>query len=115
MKAIDILIYILECGEMIQVDREFMSNVSKAVEELEELEEHISGKDDQIKWLREELKHHEAELEALQQHKSCEGCKYLYINKHSEFVEYCTDLNIEIPYSDITTFCCNRYEPKDNQ
>ena len=53
------------------------------------------------------------ELEALQQSRSCEGCKYLYINKHSEFVEYCTDLNIEIPYSDITTFCCNRYEAKE--
>ena len=53
-----------------------------------------------------------AELEALQS-RSCEGCEYLYINKHSEFVEYCTDLSIEIPYSDITTFCCNRYEPKE--
>ena len=71
MKALDILIYILECGGMIHVDREFMSNVSKAVEELKE---HLSDKDDQIKWLREELKYHEAELEALQQPKSCEGC-----------------------------------------
>ena len=53
-----------------------------------------------------------AELEALQQ-RSCDGCKYLYINKHSEFVEYCTDLNVEIPYSDITTFCCNRHKPKE--
>ena len=72
MKALDILIYILECGGMIHVDREFMSNVSNAVEELKE---HLSDKDDQIKWLREELKYNEAELEALQQPKSCAKCK----------------------------------------
>ena len=63
----------------------------------------------QLKAKDEEIKR----MKALQQPKSCKGCKYLYINKHSEFVEYCSDLNIEIPYSDITTFCCNRYKPKE--
>lgn len=72
MKALDILIYILECGGMIHVDRGFMSNVSKAVEELKE---HLSDKDDQIKWLRKELKYNKAELEALQS-RSCDGCKF---------------------------------------
>ena len=75
MKALDILIYILECGGMIHVDRGFMSNVSKAVEELKE---HLSDKDDQIKWLREELKYHEAELEALQQSKQCNTCSFYH-------------------------------------
>lgn len=73
MKALDILIYILECGGMIHVDRGFMSNVSKAVEELKE---HLSDKDDQIKWLREELKYHKAELKALQQPKSCANRRF---------------------------------------
>lgn len=73
MKALDILIYILECGGMIHVDRDFMSNVSKAVEELKE---HLSDKDDQIKWLREELKYHKAELKALQQPKSCANRRF---------------------------------------
>ena len=67
-----------------------------------------NGYNDPMAW-----KSVKAELEALQQSKSCDGCKYLYINKHSEFVEYCTDLNIEIPYSNITTFCCNRYKAKE--
>ena len=43
----------------------------------------ISDKDDQIKWLREELKYHEAELEALQQFKSCDGCKYEHKDAYS--------------------------------
>ena len=102
MKAIDILIYILECGGMIHVDRGFMSNVSKAVEELKE---HLSDKDDQIKWLREELKYHEAELEALQS-RSCATCKYdgtfRYMGKDSRCTRCCN-------------FFSNRYVPKDNQ
>lgn len=87
MKALDILIYILQCGGMIHVDRGFMSNVSKAVEELKE---HLSDKDDQIKWLREELKYHKAELEALQQPKSCYDCKHWFPNKASYPCNQCS-------------------------
>ena len=68
--------------------------------------------DETVERVISELRLLDKELEALQP-RSCEGCKYLYINKHSEFVEYCTDLNIEIPYSDITTFYCNRHKPKE--
>ena len=102
MKALDILIYILDCGGMIHVDREFMSNVSKAVEELEE---HISGKDDQIKWLREELKYHEAELEALQQPKSCDDCRS----------QSCSVKRILLELGEINSsyFYCNDSEPKE--
>ena len=98
MKALDILIYILECGGMIHVDRVFMSNVSKAVEELKE---HLSDKDDQIKWLREELKYHEEELKALQQPKSCDGCKF-----HDDvgWDHWCYDC--------IRKWTIDRYEPK---
>ena len=117
MKALDILIYILECGGMIHVDREFMSNVSKAVEELEE---HLSDKDDQIKWLREELKYHEAELEALQQVKSCDGCKYYKKDNTTDcngFTqdEECLRFIDEIHRIPCNDFCCNRYEPKEQR
>lgn len=91
MKALDILIYILECGGMIHVDRGFMSNVSKAVEELKE---HLSDKDDQIKWLRKELKYHEAELEALQQSKQCDGCEYESGDNFKTLIEGVTDIHI---------------------
>ena len=47
-----------------------------------------------------------AELEALQL-RSCDGCKY-----RQHFLPFCGYLEIDIVHSD---FCCNRYEPKDNQ
>ena len=52
-------------------------------EAIAELEEHLSDKDGQIKWLREELKYHKAELEALQQPKRCDGCWYVKITINS--------------------------------
>ena len=44
--------------------------------EASELRAQLKEKDEEIKWLREENKYFTAELEALQQPKSCEGCKY---------------------------------------
>ena len=109
MKALDILIYILECGGMIHVDRGFMSNVSKAVEELKE---HLSDKDDQIKWLREELKYHEAELEALQQ-RSCESCKHC-TKVFSYVYPLCTrDEQYQFQIHNKEVLLCNKYESKE--
>ena len=109
MKALDILIYILDCGGMIHVDRGFMSNVSKAVGELKE---HISGKDAQIKWLREELKYHEAELEALQQ-RSCEECVHRSFIDEALTNKVTNGFCIENGFFTKRDFCCNRYEAKE--
>ena len=42
----------------------------------DEHEAQLKAKDKKIERLREELKYHEAELEALQQPKNCDGCWY---------------------------------------
>ena len=122
MKALNLLNYMFDEGNFSSM----RSEINEAIAELEEVQETIKNLkhnyDVQVEYnntayknyinMVNSLEQRIKELEALQS-RSCEGCKYLYINKHSEFVEYCTDLNIEIPYSDITTFFCNRYKPKE--
>lgn len=52
-----------------------------------------------------------AELEALQQSKSCEGCKGLV--EIGKSYKHCEELAINISHMDWGNFCCNRYEPKE--
>ena len=52
-----------------------------------------------------------AELEALQQPKSCDGCKQSWKPNNQTFHKYfCEYLQIPV-HGD---FCCNKHEPKDN-
>ena len=52
-----------------------------------------------------------AELEALQQSKSCDGCKQSWKPNNQTFHKYfCEYLQIPV-HGD---FCCNKHEPKDN-
>ena len=53
-----------------------------------------------------------AELEALQS-RSCERCKNLVETGKS--FKHCDELAINISHMDWGSFCCNRYEAKDNQ
>ena len=62
------------------------------------------------------------ELEALQS-RSCEWCKHFRDDNHApSFDGYCVDVgtyiegeNELLPLDVDRGFCCNRYEPKDNQ
>lgn len=58
------------------------------------------------------IKSLEAELKALQS-RSCEGCKNLVETGKS--FKHCDELAINISHMDWGSFCCNRYEAKDNQ
>lgn len=61
--------------------------------------------------LYESLKAVESELEALQQPKTCEGCKQSWEPNNQTFHKYfCEYLKIPV-HGD---FYCNRYKPKDN-
>ena len=51
-----------------------------------------------------------AELEALQS-RSCGGCKQLVDIGKS--YKHCEELSINISHSTESTFCCNRYEAKE--
>ena len=52
-----------------------------------------------------------AELEALQQPRSCDGCKQSWKPNNQTFHKYfCEYLQIPV-HGD---FCCNKHEPKDN-
>lgn len=53
-----------------------------------------------------------AELKALQS-RSCEWCKNLVETGKS--FKHCDELAINISHMDWGSFCCNRYEAKDNQ
>ena len=60
--------------------------------------------------LYESLKAVEAELEAQQQPKSCDGCKQSWKPNNQTFHKYfCEYLQIPV-HGD---FCCNRYEAKE--
>lgn len=57
------------------------------------------------------------ELEALQQPKSCDGCKYFKQHKKFNFQGHCEKGVTNNKYGEDNevdnTFCCNRYEPKE--
>ena len=61
-----------------------------------------------------------AELEALQQHKSCDICKYSFYWENADVLEctvnkqYCYKCEQQISIFEVTkVFCCNRYEAKE--
>lgn len=63
-------------------------------------------------WINKIFDDVEAELEALQP-RSCEWCKSLVETGKS--FKHCDELAINISHMDWGSFCCNRYEAKDNQ
>lgn len=94
------------------------SRIKQRDEEIRKLNIRLDNLIPSISVPKEELKYHEAELEALQQPKSCDGCKYYKKDNTTDcngFTqdEECLRFIDEIHRIPCDDFCCNRYEAKE--
>ena len=80
----------------------------KALEKIVEAKENMNI--GYIEWANDCIDEAIAELEALQS-RSCEWCKNLVETGKS--FKHCDELAINISHMDLGSFCCNRYEAKE--
>lgn len=105
MKALQILIYIRRNKFIMDLLDE--DSINEAIAELESL------KFNRREWYQKGYR--DGSKEALQQPKSCEGCKHLNFGNHIAGwydKTYKCDKNV-ISNTKINDFCCNLFEPKE--